>query len=113
RVLTSVVCTSSNFCTIVGFGPAGGLVLTLKNGKLGPVRKLPGGGSQVELACRSAEKCYAFGYKRPKNVIVPIDRGKPGRAQAIKPVIYGAFCTRKSCSAAGRSDTGIWFNNVG
>jgi hypothetical protein len=99
--LSGLACTSPSFCTIVGYGRGTDIVLTMRNDRLGPVRRLPRTGSRsgflssVLLACRSADSCYAFGPSWAFNYalgrkweftrIVSISRGKPGRARDITP----------------------------
>lgn len=100
--LSGIACTSRTFCTVVGFNQMDGLVLSINHGRLGKVRRPSKVDFLGPLACRAADKCYAFGDKLgTTSVVVPINRGTPGSVQAIKPRIYDAFCAGKTCFAVG------------
>jgi hypothetical protein len=109
--ISGLDCTSKTYCTILGYKTSGtgrtatehSEVLTLSSGKLGTAHAVDGV-NLFPLACRAADACFAFGFKRVKPygpVVVPIDRGKPGSPQKIQPSILGATCTSKSCLGVG------------
>ena len=108
NALSGLVCTSSHYCTIVGYKTIGeseqGEVTTLSSGKVGRVRTVKNVGL-FPLACSAASACFSFGGRFVNNhsefLAVPINHGKPGTPQQIDTGVTDATCRGAHCLGVG------------